>query len=85
MLYVFSGWIYEDFEHIKALNLTHDETSDKVMRAALLSAFVDPLKLLLLDKIEFEDGTKETQRARYQSCSDVEVVDELVYGCRRQR
>jgi hypothetical protein len=74
MLYVFSGWIYEDFEHIKALNIMHDETSDKVMRAALLSAFVDPLKLLLLDKIEFEDGTKESHESMIQKGIDVDLV-----------
>lgn len=74
MLCVFSGWIYEDFEHIKALNLTHDETQDKVMRAAMLSAFVNPLKLLLLDKIEFEDGTKESHESMKQKGIDVDLV-----------
>lgn len=56
-LAVFVGWIFEDFEYIRSLNLSHRETRHKVMASANLSMSVNPMAIFF-NKILFANTTK---------------------------
>ena len=70
---VFVSWIYEDFEHIRSLNLPHKETRDKVMVSATLSMSVDPIALFF-NKIVFADTTKKLHEEWMQKRRDIDLV-----------
>lgn len=70
---VFVRWIYEDFEHIRSLNLPHKETREKVLISANFSMSVNPLALFF-NKIVFADTTKRLHEEWMQKGGDVDLV-----------
>lgn len=55
---LFTKWIYDDFELIKALNLPFKETRRMVISSAVLSMSVNPLAIFL-NEVEFAEETKK--------------------------
>jgi hypothetical protein len=58
-LHTFIGWVFQDYEYVRGLKLTWEETQDKVVASAILSMSVDPLKLLTVGRIEFAETTRD--------------------------
>jgi len=74
-LYVFVGWLYEDFEYIRNLDLTHEKTEQKVMISGTLSMSVNPIKLMILGQIEFADATKRLHEEMSERGQDRDLVE----------
>jgi len=74
-LYVFIGWEFEDFEHIRELGLTHKETREKVMTSGILSMSVNPINLMVFDQIEFAETTKVLHEEMMHRGQDINLVE----------
>jgi hypothetical protein len=84
-LHTFAKWIFEDFEHIRNLNLNHDETHRKVVISGTLSMSVNPLALMTVGKIAFAEGTKglhekSIQMKEYAGLVELWEKRRLMYG-----
>jgi hypothetical protein len=73
-LAIFARWLCDDFEHIRSLNLSITESHDKVMVSAALSMSVNPVKLILLNQIEFAETTKELHQQWTRKGNDLDLV-----------
>jgi hypothetical protein len=71
-LTVFVGWIFEDFEYIRLLNLSHRETRRKVMASANFSLSVNPIAIFF-NKILFANTTK----ALHEECIQEDKESDL--------
>jgi hypothetical protein len=54
-LYEFANYIYEDFEYIRNLNLTHHKTRDLVEFSLVLSISINPFIMMYENRIEFAE------------------------------
>jgi hypothetical protein len=73
-LATFTKWLYDDFEHIRSLNLSIKESHDKVMASAVLSMSINPVNVMLFDQIEFADTTKKLHQDWTQKGHDLDLV-----------
>jgi len=74
-LYIFIGWTFEDFEHIRSLGLPRKETQNKVIPSGVLSMSVNPFKLLILGQIEFAETAKVLHEEMMQKGQDTDLVE----------
>jgi len=74
-LHIFAGWIFEDFEYIRRLGLSHEETRKKVIISGTLSMSVNPFILMTLGQIKFAEGTRSLHEQMLQRGQDTELVD----------
>ncbi|HLE75118.1 MAG TPA: hypothetical protein VI864_03630 [Candidatus Bathyarchaeia archaeon] len=74
-LEVLIGWVYQDFEYIRSLNLSQEKSHDKVIASTGLCGHVNPLKLLLHNKIEFYDATKSFHENWRKIGQDTDLVE----------
>ena len=74
-LYNFINWQFEDFEHIRGLGLGHKETRDKVLASYFLSLNVNPIMLLIANKIEFVETAKRIHEEMIQNGRDTDLAD----------
>jgi len=73
--YVFIGWLFEDFEHIRNLGLSYEETREKVIKSGVLSMSVNPISLMSLGQIEFAESTKGLHEEMMQRGQDMDLVE----------
>lgn len=74
-LHVFINWQFDDFEHIRALGLDHNETRDKVLASYILSLNVNYIMLLVNSKIEFVETAKSIHDQMVQRGRDTDLVE----------
>jgi hypothetical protein len=74
-LHTFIGWIFQDFEHIRSLNLPRKETQNKVIPSGILSMSVNPFKVLILGQIEFAKTTRALHEEMMQKGQDRDLVE----------
>lgn len=73
-LYVFIRWQFEDFEYIRNLGLTYEETRTKVITSGSLSTSVNPFNLVSLGQIQFAETTKRFHEEMMKKGQDKELV-----------
>jgi len=73
-LYIFINWIFEDFEHLRNLGLTLKKTHDKLITSGVLSWSVNPIKLIVMNQIEFAETSKSLHEEMMQKGQDIDLV-----------